>query len=71
MLETAGGKVLATGMKAIPSRNQAADLRQKLNFEPYSDSLKREQALRILNLFDQEVCCAGMQCDLDTNPGQA
>lgn len=66
LLETASGRVLASGLGAIPSRIQAADLRQSLDFEPYADSLKREQALRILNLFDQEVCCAGHQCDPNT-----
>lgn len=65
LLETEKGRVLATGMGAIPSRSAAASLRQSLNFEPYTDSTKREQALRILNLFDQEVCCAGSQCGLD------
>lgn len=67
LLETEKGRVLATGMDAIPSRSAAAGLRQGLcfepNFEPYGDSLKREQALRILNLFDEEVCCAGNHCD--------
>lgn len=65
LLETEKGRVLATGMNAIPSRSAAASLRQSLSFEPYNDSTKREQALRILNLFDQEVCCAGSQCGLD------
>lgn len=63
LLETGSGRVLATGMDAIPSRSAAAGLRQSLIFEPYSDGLKREQALRILNLFDEEVCCAGKGCD--------
>ncbi len=62
LLDTSSGQVLAIGMEAIPSRSQAARLRQQMAFSPYPDPLKREQALRILNLFDQEVCCAGQQC---------
>lgn len=65
LLETTNGKVLATGMEAIPSRSQALLLWQNLAFEPYLDPIKREQALRILNLFDQEVCCAGKQCSTE------
>ena len=66
LLETANGKVLATGMEAIPSRSQALVLWRGLSFEPYLDPIKREQALRILNLFDQETCCAGTQCSTET-----
>lgn len=65
LLESATGKVLATGMDSIPSRKQAKTLLKELPFVPYSDPLKREQAQRILNVFDQEVCCAGKQCDTE------
>ncbi len=65
LLETASGRVLGTGMASIPSRSAAASLRRSMSFDPYPDGLKREQALRILNLFDQEVCCADNRCDPD------
>jgi hypothetical protein len=62
LLETARGKVLATGMECIPDRQQAETLAQECVFEPYADPEKRDQALRILNVFDQDVCCFGNSC---------
>ena len=63
LLETESGKVLATGMDCIPTRQQAAEYRQQCGFEPYDDADKRDQALRILNVFDLEVCCMGNRCN--------
>lgn len=63
-LETEHGKTLATGMDAIPDRARAGVLRKEAVFAPYSDPVKREQALRVLNTFDLEVCCRGDSCKL-------
>ncbi|MGE4560691.1 MAG: type I restriction enzyme HsdR N-terminal domain-containing protein [Desulfobulbus sp.] len=62
LLETAHGKVLASGMECIPTRRQAGEYRQQYAFEPFSDPDKRDQALRILNVFDLAVCCLGNSC---------
>lgn len=62
LLETAHGKVLATGMDCIPSREAALTLMRETVFEPFSDPEKREQAERILNVFDLKVCCMGSKC---------
>lgn len=63
-LETKEGKVLATGMECIPDRAQAGGLATETVFEPYADPDKREKALRILNVFDLEICCRGDSCSL-------
>lgn len=65
LLETDRGKVLATGMACIPDRRQAETLVQECVFAPFADPEKRDQALRILNVFDQEVCCFGTSCRKD------
>ena len=65
LLETAHGKVLGTGMGCIPSHQQAQVLAQTVVFEPFADPEKRDQALRILNVFDLEVCCFGTSCRPD------
>lgn len=62
LLETARGKVLATGMGCIPNRRQATGLVREYTFEPFDDPSRRDKALRILNVFDQEVCCFGGKC---------
>lgn len=62
LLETGQGKVLATGMDCIPTRQQAEEYGRQYSFEPFSDPEKRDQALRILNVFDVEVCCMGNRC---------
>jgi hypothetical protein len=67
LLETAQGKVLASGMACIPDRQRAESMVQELVFEPYTDPGRRDKALRILNVFDQEVCCAGTNCAQDAN----
>lgn len=68
LLETAGGKVLAEGMGCIPDRHRADVLLNEYAFEPFTDPGRRDKALRILNVFDQEVCCAGSHCIRDANP---
>ncbi len=62
LIETAGGKVLAEGMECIPNRQRAEALLQEYVFEPFADPGLRDKALRILNVFDQEVCCVGTNC---------
>lgn len=62
LLETKFGSVIAEGMACIPNRRRAAELCREMSFEPYPDAQKREQALRILNAFDVEVCCRGNTC---------
>ena len=66
LLETEQGRVLATGMDCIPTREQAGVLLQQCAFAPYADPGRRDKALRILNVYDQEVCCAGGSCTTDS-----
>jgi len=65
LLETDGGKVLGVGMECIPDRRRAEELAQTCVFAPYADPQKRDQALRVLNVFDLEVCCFGSGCRPD------
>ena len=62
LLETARGRILATGMGCIPTREKAGQLIKDYSFVPFNDPVKHEQALRILNAFDVEICCAGKHC---------
>ncbi len=55
-------KILARGMDKIPSREQALDLLKTTVFLPPPTAKRREQQLRILNIFDQEICCTGGPC---------
>jgi hypothetical protein len=57
LLDTANGKVLATGMGAIPTRVQAEEMLADLNFRDAPEGKKREGELRILNAFDVQICC--------------
>lgn len=66
LIETRRGKVLAGGMECIPDRQRAEELLTAYPFEPFADPGLRDQALRILNVFDQEVCCAGTSCAQNT-----
>lgn len=57
LLESRTGKVLATGMDAIPDLEQAKEL-----VTAYPPSLpltggERDRNLRVLNVFDLEACC--------------
>ena len=67
ILDTRTGKVLATGMDAIPSKEEAVELAKTLRFEPLPEE-KRERELRILNAYDVEICCLGGPCPLPTAP---
>ena len=64
LLETATGKVLATGMEAIPNREQAGKLIGEYSCSPPADEAVRERTLRVLNTFDLEVCCRDESCSL-------
>ncbi len=64
LLETSSGKVLATGMEAIPDRKEATTLLLKHTCQPLVDEAVRERTLRVLNAFDLEVCCRGDACNL-------
>jgi len=57
LLDTTNGKVLATGMEAIPTRMQAEEMLSDLDFREAPKGKKREGELRILNAFDVQVCC--------------
>ncbi len=57
LLDTAKGKVLATGMEAIPTRTQAEEMLTDLKFRDAPEGKKREGELRILNVFDVQICC--------------
>lgn len=63
LLDTREETVLATGMDCIPSREQAEQLLGKSQFLPISDPRQHEMALRILNVFDREICCVGSGCE--------
>ncbi|MEN8198736.1 MAG: type I restriction enzyme HsdR N-terminal domain-containing protein [Thermodesulfobacteriota bacterium] len=61
LLDTASGRVLGTGMEAIPSRSRALEMLPQLEFLDSPRGKKREGELRILNVFDVEVCCQNIQ----------
>jgi hypothetical protein len=64
LLETRTGRVLDTGMAAIPRRTALIEMARELVFEPFGDEEKREREARILHVFDEEVCCRGGVCEL-------
>lgn len=68
LIDTASGKVIASGLAAIPERNEAARLIPSLRFEPLSDPCRREREMRILNAYDVEICCSGGPCALPSAP---
>lgn len=57
LLDSATGKILATGMEAMPDYRQALELLPTLVFRERMEAKKRERELRILNSFDVEICC--------------
>lgn len=61
-------KVLACGMEKIPDRKQASGLLKTAVFPPPPPAKRREQELRILNVFDQEICCTGGPCAIPNAP---
>jgi len=67
-IDTWSAKVLATGLKAIPDRTQALALLPEARFAPLAPGPQRQMELRILNAYDQEVCCVGGPCALPQAP---
>ena len=63
LLDARTGKVLGTGLEAIPTREAVLKMMPTLDFTPVAPE-RREPELRILNAFDIEVCCAGGPCAL-------
>ncbi|MCX5863805.1 MAG: type I restriction enzyme HsdR N-terminal domain-containing protein [Deltaproteobacteria bacterium] len=63
LLDARTGKVLATGLGAIPTREAVIAMLPSLDFSPVPPE-RREPELRILNAFDVESCCAGGPCAL-------
>jgi hypothetical protein len=57
LLETEKGRVLATGMEAIPDRARAEELSREYPCLPPLEEAERERNLRVLNVFDLEACC--------------
>ena len=64
LLETLTGRVLAMGMDAIPDRERLVAMLPGLVFEPFAGADRRDREVRILNVFDVEVCCRGAKCAL-------
>lgn len=64
LLESETGSVLASGMSAIPGREQLIEMVRGYDFASFNDPVKREREARILNVFDEEVCCRGGSCEL-------
>ncbi|MFZ5762215.1 MAG: type I restriction enzyme HsdR N-terminal domain-containing protein [Thermodesulfobacteriota bacterium] len=63
LIDSRSGGVIATGMEAIPTREQLVALVAERDATPLPEA-RREPELRILNAFDVEVCCAGGPCAL-------
>ncbi len=68
LIDTWSAKVLATGLTAIPSRERALALVPEARFAPLTPGPQRMMELRILNAYDQEVCCVGNPCVLPSAP---
>ena len=64
IIDTKTGKVTATGLRAIPDRQQLSELAAHNKTLSGLDENRREKELRILNAFDVEICCAGGPCVL-------
>ncbi len=63
LLDSRTGKMLGSGLAAIPTREAVLTMLPGLDFSPWPDN-RREPELRILNAFDVESCCAGGPCAL-------
>ncbi len=57
LLDSGSKKVLATGMDAIPDRDQLQAMLPELEFREGAEGKKREGEMRILNAFDLQICC--------------
>lgn len=63
LLDARTGKLLGTGLEAIPTREAVLTMLPGLDFSPVAPQ-RREPELRILNAFDVESCCVGGPCAL-------
>ena len=63
LLDARTGKVLGTGLEAIPAKEAVLSMLPGLDFRPVAPE-RREPELRILNAFDVETCCARGPCAL-------
>ncbi len=68
LLDSRSGQVLACGLAAIPTRAQAGPMCQDTEFWPLAPGPQRLMELRILNAYDQEICCVGGPCALPQAP---
>lgn len=68
LLDTATGSVLATGLNSIPNKKEAITLVKNRGVDQPLTGSKRERELRVLNSYDQEVCCVGGPCALPGAP---
>ncbi|PIE57068.1 MAG: hypothetical protein CSA34_00725 [Desulfobulbus propionicus] len=62
LLNTSNGEVLATGMESIIRRDQAQGMLDHYPPWPLTDPVQRDQAQRILHVFDEDLCCVGGTC---------
>jgi len=62
LIDNSDGRVLATGLASIPTRQTALGMISDLAFPPPLDERKQQRELRILNVFDHEGCCEGNSC---------
>lgn len=70
LLDSKNGKVLARGMKkSFFNHEQAVCYSETLRFEPYADEKLREQAVRILNVFDENLCCLASRTESGCTKG--
>lgn len=68
VLDTVTGKVIATGLAAIPGRAQLVEMAARTPPQPGPSGDRLEKELRILNAFDVEGCCVGDACALPHAP---
>ncbi len=57
LLDTKTGKVIGYGLHSIPDHGTIQNMFEQLAFYPPPETKRRDQELRILNVFDVERCC--------------
>lgn len=68
LLDTARGELLQTGLANFPGAAAVAELLASRPPRPVLAGAARERELRILNTYDQEICCSGAPCILPEAP---
>lgn len=68
LLDTVSGEVLQTGLADFPEPEAVAALLACRPLRPVFQGKTRERELRILNAYDQELCCSGNPSILPTAP---